>query len=374
VKRRLRKKYRKILIFSPIVLFVFIIAILFITKEKPPVDEIELARERLAEAKLGNAQKYSKNLYSSAAVSYDSAMHYWRTENEKFYLFRNYDKVKYFALKSEKYALSSIGQADNNSKNLQKEVQDKIIRIQKKIDIYQANFDNIPQLDDSRKQYNKGKIYFGEAKLAFQKSDYLKAQQKIDVSVKLIEKSYNYANSVLVNYFGNFAKWQRWVNNTIEQSRLNDTYCIIVDKFSRECLLYYKGALKERYDIDLGKNWMGTKNHQGDFTTPEGIYKIIDKKNNGQTQYYKALLLNYPNEEDKARFAQNKKNGTIPSRKRIGDLIEIHGNGGKGADWTSGCIAMANSDIDRLYARCSNGTTVTIVGSLKPYNEIMKLP
>jgi hypothetical protein len=373
VKKRLKKKYRWILVYSPIFIFVIVVAILFITKEKPPVEEMEIAREKLSNAKEVGANKYSKNLFNSASASYDSAMHYWKVENERFYLFRNYDKVLYFALKSEKFASSSIGQADNNSKNLKKEIENKILRIQNKIDIYQANFDHIPQLEESRKQYNKGKIYFGEAKLAFQKSDYIKAQQKIELSSKLIEKSYNYANSVLVNYFGDYSKWQRWVNNTIEQSRLNDSYCIIVDKIARECLLYYKGGLKEKFEIDLGKNWMGNKNHQGDYTTPEGIYKVIDKKANGQSRYYKAMLLNYPNDEDRARFAMNKRNGTISSRKRIGDLIEIHGNGGKGADWTSGCVALADSDMDRLYSKCPTGTTVTIVGSLRTYNEIMKL-
>ena len=370
----MKKKYRWILVYSPIIIFVIIVAILFITKEKPPVEEMEIARGRLSSAKVANAQKYSKNLYNSASAAYDSAMHYWKIENERFYLFRDYDKVKSFALKSEKYAASSIGQADNNSKNLKKEIEGTINRLQKKIDLFQANLDNIPQIDDTRKQYNKGKIYFGEAKFAFQKSDYIKAQQKIELSAKLIDKSYNFANSVLVNYFGNFPKWQRWVNNTIEQSRLNESYCIVVDKIARECLLYYKGAVKERFEIDLGKNWMGNKNHQGDYTTPEGIYKIIDKKANGQSRYYKAMLLNYPNDEDRARFAMNKKNGSIPSRKRIGDLIEIHGNGGKGADWTMGCIALSDTDIDRVYARCPVGTTVTIVGSLRPYSEIMKLP
>ncbi len=60
------------------------------------------------------------------------------------------------------------------------------------------------------------------------------------------------------------------------------------------------------------------------------MYKIIEKKQNGQTKYYKALLLNYPNEDDKKRFLANKKNGIISKDAKIGNLIEIHGNGGKG--------------------------------------------
>jgi hypothetical protein len=374
MKRKLKKKFRTILIITPITISLIVFSILFLTKEKPPVEEIKIAREKLSDAKAVNAQKYSKNLFSNASSAYDSAMHYWKIENEKFFLFRRYDRVRSFANQSQRFASSSISQSDSNSKNLKKEVQQKIDKIQKKVDIYQASLDNIPQTDDIRKQYNKGRIFFSEAKLAFQKSDLIKAQQKIDLASKLIENSYIQANNILAEYFKNFTIWQRWVNNTIEQSRANGTYCIIVDKFARECKLYYKGNLKDSYDADLGKNWIGTKNHQGDYMTPEGVYKVVDKKENGRSRYYKALLINYPNDDDRARFSQNKKNGSIPSRKRIGDLIEIHGNGGQGADWTQGCVALSNSDMDQLYYRCPTGTTVTIVGSCKPLSEIIKLP
>jgi hypothetical protein len=374
MKRKLKKKFRAILILSPIFIFLIVFAILFLTKDAPPVEEIKNAREKLSDAKAVDAHKYSKKLFANASSAYDSAMYYWKIENQKFFLFRKYDKVRSFAIQSERLASSSLGQANSNSKSLKKEVEQKIDKIQKKINIYQANFDNIPQTDDIRKQYNKGKIYFAESKLAFQKSDLVKAQQKIDLSAKLIEKSYSQANNILIDYFSNFSKWQRWVNNTIEQSRANGSYCIVVDKFARECKLYYKGTLKESFDADLGKNWIGSKNHQGDCMTPEGVYRVVDKKENGRSRYYKALLINYPNDDDKARFSQNKKNGSIPSQKRIGDLVEIHGNGGQGADWTSGCVALANNDIDKLYSRCSVGTTITIVGSCRPLSEIMKLP
>jgi hypothetical protein len=374
MKRKLKKKFRLIFIISPILILIIFVTVLFLTKGKPPVEEIKIARERLSEAKANNAPKYSKNLYNNAKLAYDSAMYYWNIENERFLLFRKYDKVKSFAVQSEKLAKSSIGQANSNSKNLKREVDEKIQKIQKKINIYQANFKNIPQIDDIRKQYNKGKILFEEAKLAFQKSDLVIAQQKIDLSSNLIEKSYSQANNILSEYFKNYPKWQRWANNTIEQSRANNTYIILIDKFARECILYFNGTYKYTFDADLGRNWIGTKNHQGDYMTPEGMYKVIDKKENGRSRYYKALLINYPNEDDKERFAQNKKNGLIPSRKRIGDLVEIHGLGGQGADWTQGCVALSNSDMDILYSKCPVGTSVTIVGSLKPLSEIMKIP
>jgi len=61
--------------------------------------------------------------------------------------------------------------------------------------------------------------------------------------------------------------------------------------------------------------------------------------------------------------------GNIP-RRGIGNLIEIHGDGGKGINWTDGCVALTNSDMDKLYGLVGVGTPVTIVGSLRSLKEI----
>ncbi len=118
---------------------------------------------------------------------------------------------------------------------------------------------------------------------------------------------------------------------------------------------------------------MGNKEYQGDKRTPEGLYKVTKKISEGRTKYHKALLLNYPNSQDNERFINNKKTGNIHAAAKIGGLIEIHGHGGKGADWTEGCIALANEDIDVLYKFISVGTPVLIIGSARPLEEIQKI-
>ncbi|MBE3139905.1 MAG: L,D-transpeptidase family protein, partial [Thermoplasmata archaeon] len=80
--------------------------------------------------------------------------------------------------------------------------------------------------------------------------------------------------------------------------------------------------------------------------------------------YYKALLLDYPNDEDKKRFKSEIKHGSLPASAKIGDLIEIHGNGGKGVDWTEGCIALTDKEMDVVFRIVKAGTPVTIVGSM----------
>ncbi len=123
-----------------------------------------------------------------------------------------------------------------------------------------------------------------------------------------------------------------------------------------------------QFTAEFGKNWMGHKRTGGDKATPEGIYRVTQKKEGGRTIYYKALLINYPNDEDRKQFAQDKRKGLIPARAGIGGLIEIHGGGGKGIDWTDGCIALRNDDMDALYRLVAAGTPVVIVGSMKPLN------
>ena len=95
---------------------------------------------------------------------------------------------------------------------------------------------------------------------------------------------------------------------------------------------------------------------------PEGRYRIVKKKDLGQSVYHRALLLDYPNAEDRRRFAAAKKRGEIPRASAIGGLIEIHGDGERGQNWTDGCVALRNRDMDELYARVPLGTRVTIVG------------
>jgi murein L,D-transpeptidase YafK len=84
----------------------------------------------------------------------------------------------------------------------------------------------------------------------------------------------------------------------------------------------------------------------------------------GQTRYYRAFMLDYPNDEDRARFRRLQRSGRISSRQRIGSLIEIHGEGGRNADWTEGCVALYNHEMDALLPHVEVGTPVTIVGAI----------
>jgi lipoprotein-anchoring transpeptidase ErfK/SrfK len=82
-------------------------------------------------------------------------------------------------------------------------------------------------------------------------------------------------------------------------------------------------------------------------------------------------MINYPNKQDVEDFNAMLKLGQLPADAGIGDLIEIHGDGGKGGNWTQGCVALKNSDIDLLYKYVSIGTPVTIIGSTSTLKEFL---
>jgi lipoprotein-anchoring transpeptidase ErfK/SrfK len=134
---------------------------------------------------------------------------------------------------------------------------------------------------------------------------------------------------------------------------------IVVKKTQRRLFLFQQGELLQIYPVDLGERPKGPKVHQGDMRTPEGEYRIIEKKDRGQTRFYLAFLLNYPNEADRARYERAVQDGRLPKDIGVGGLIEIHGEG-IGIDWTKGCIALDNRHMQELFCQIPVGTPVRI--------------
>lgn len=134
---------------------------------------------------------------------------------------------------------------------------------------------------------------------------------------------------------------------------------IIIVKSERTLTLLREGKALKTYKVALGTEPVGRKERVGDHKTPEGQYVVDSKKE--KSQFYKALHVSYPNATDRARAA---KMGVSP-----GGDVEIHGLGAKygwvGAahreiDWTDGCIAVTNQEIDEIFAMVPVGTRVEI--------------
>ncbi|HOW24397.1 MAG TPA: L,D-transpeptidase family protein [Bacteroidales bacterium] len=336
---------------------------------KPPVKEIGKAREAISAARSVNAHIYDPEQFRRAERLYDSAVLLWKFQNQEFFLKRNFDKCQTYAILAETNAILAGDHAVEKSTNLQKTLRADIDKLRSEVKDFKQIFDRLPIGDDISKKYEKGKLLLAESEVNYQEGNYLISLEKLTQSKELINKAMTYTNNMVSNYFSNYSTWVKWADQTISLSKRNQSTAILVDKFSGKCYVYKNGALKYTFPAEVGKNWVGTKRYKGDKATPEGFYTITKKKSNHQTKYYKALLLNYPNGEDKQRFSRDVKEGRISRSAQIGGMIEIHGGGGRGANWTDGCIALTNKDMDVIFNVVSEGTPVTIIGSLVGLKE-----
>jgi len=135
---------------------------------------------------------------------------------------------------------------------------------------------------------------------------------------------------------------------------------IIVHKKEHTMELMHAGQVIRTYKIALGRNPVGPKQREGDFRTPEGVY-VIDSRN-AKSQCHRSLHISYPNAADRERA---RKLGVPP-----GGNVSIHGilNGYRylGAahrrwDWTYGCIAVTDQEIEEIWKLVDNGTPIEIL-------------
>lgn len=162
--------------------------------------------------------------------------------------------------------------------------------------------------------------------------------------------------------------WRRLAEETIAESRAKGTVALLVIKLERRLLVYRKGVAVAEFDVGLGFNGLADKLHSGDDATPEGRYQVTKKI--PASRFYKALLINYPNDEDRRRFAEAKRQREIPYWVGIGGLVEIHGGGEDSL--TRGCVSVADKVMDELFGLVAVGTPVTIVGTLDRESAIVK--
>ena len=182
--------------------------------------------------------------------------------------------------------------------------------------------------------------------------------------------------AILISELGRYAdrdrisRWQQMAQDTISWSHIHRTSAIVINKADRVLTLYRNGKKVLSYPIRLGFNGIREKLHQGDGATPEGGYRIRNKRGQGQTQFYRALVLDYPNEDDRRRYQLGRKTGQIPPSIAIGGHIEIHGVENELMAQTLGSVMLDNPHMAFLYDRVEKGTPVTIVGALHEQNSV----
>ena len=132
---------------------------------------------------------------------------------------------------------------------------------------------------------------------------------------------------------------------------------VVVNKGARQMLLMHGNTVLKAYRIGLGNEPIGHKQYEGDGKTPEGLY-YIDRRN-PDSRYHLSVGVSYPNPQDSALAAS--------VGRSAGSDVFIHGQGPEGralskqkADWTAGCIAVSDAEIEDVYAMIPDGTPILI--------------
>jgi murein L,D-transpeptidase YafK len=140
---------------------------------------------------------------------------------------------------------------------------------------------------------------------------------------------------------------------------------VVIKKNAHELALYRGDALVKTYRVAIGPGGAGYKHREGDKVTPVGHYHVIMHQ---PSQYRLFMRLDYPNAEDRARFTKLVASGELPKDATIGGDIGIHGappqrewkTTHKTVDWTLGCVAVDDAEIDEIGSLVADGTPVDV--------------
>lgn len=134
---------------------------------------------------------------------------------------------------------------------------------------------------------------------------------------------------------------------------------VVIYKSDRLLQLKSKGRVVQSYEIALGAQPRGHKLSEGDNRTPEGVYTLDWR--NASSRFYRSIHISYPREDEQVTALRR---GVSP-----GGLIMIHGlpNGRRADDmnhpnndWTNGCVAVTNDEMDEIWSLVEDGTTIII--------------
>jgi murein L,D-transpeptidase YafK len=152
--------------------------------------------------------------------------------------------------------------------------------------------------------------------------------------------------------------WAHWPQQALDPTLRADR--VVLHKSARELVLLRQGLELKRYAVSLGGNPLGHKQREGDERTPEGQY-VLDYRN-PKSSFYRSLHISYPNAADKNRAKQA---GYDPGgmvmihglRRDLGWLGRLH----RITNWTNGCVAVTNLEMDELWGAIQDGTPMDLV-------------
>ncbi len=297
--------------------------------------------------------------WNQAHAQYDSAWQIINTENAKWFFLRDYALAESLLMRASTSANRAIIVAKENRDRRREELARQMTDLQDRLNNQREEADNHLARLQLRDALTRAELKLSVAWTS----------QRLD-SLELIEAAIEDARAAIAALETRLAddgvedgrqprQWKQWIQETVEWTKTGGN-ALVVLKAEHRAYLVKKGRILDMFPVELGYRSARGKLHSGDAATPEGQYRVTKKRETG-SKYYKALMLDYPNAEDKVRYDKARRNGELPKWVRIGGDIEVHGEGGRGTDWTKGCVALANNDMDRIMSYMDVGDRVTIV-------------
>jgi hypothetical protein len=342
------------------VVAVFVLMLFVLRNPQAPEARFESARSALQDAAQAGAPRYAPEAYRLAEQAFEDGWFEMARQKGRLRILRDYrhgDSLLELAARTADAATSaavdSIGRVEAMADS-------GLAAFRVQLHLRRNALDSL--LTDHRAEHHWFRAHssLAVAEQLLQGGSYGDALEVLGDGMASLDR----LDALLADYSSDesrrIAIWRGWVKDTLSRSRREGRYAVIVDKSAHSLYLIRKGSLFKTFACELARNPAYQKRYAGDAATPEGKYSVIKVKRRG-SKYYKALLLDYPNRSDRERFVEDKANGLIPSGAGPGGYIEIHGMGGKGLDWTDGCVALTNEDMDQLLEYVGVETPVTIV-------------
>lgn len=350
------------------VILLFSLSVLLGCEGAPLPPEVMQAEHREHDLWKADAEIYAPEEYKQYKLALKDGKDLLAKENNRFVWFRDYEPVRTVFIDILSQGYKALQTVEKQKQLKSRSIADQIVFYQKRIATIRGLSSLINEGRVSCSPLTKAELVLNELCILNQRGKYAGAEEKLKSLPKYTSQALEAISPILNRYAdeSHIRKWRDMVNDTVNQSKAKGISSIIISKADKKLILYHNGTPHKTYEIGIGTNGSKDKLYAGDRATPEGKYYITKKMPN--SRYYKALLINYPNDDDRRQYAVARKKGLIPKYAGIGGLIEIHGGGKYGM--TYGCIMMENSQLDELFRMVDVGTPVTIVGTVEYDNNI----
>lgn len=330
----------------------------------PVFPALTAARRALEEARRAGAATWASEELAEAESQFRSASAEHRHQEVRLLPFRDYRRVKESLATAQAKSKAAADLARSRSRNASTAAAGALAEAERALGESTRFAKAGPLSKSQRATFQEARLALDEARIHHRRGALVRSTELARRATTLAHEVTEGAASTAARYRDPelVRRWRRWMDETVAWSKKTGEPAIVVLKDAHRLVVYDDGRSVMSFDVELGMNWPHDKRVSRDEATPEGKYKVTVKKDRGQSIYHKALLINYPNADDRARFERARRKGELPKGATPGGLIEIHGEGGKGRDWTLGCVAVTNREMDKIFKRVKVGTPVTIVG------------